>query len=119
MIRRFVSAAAAVVKVGNTERYLYRGAVLPADADEADVERLVAIGLVGESEVEEPAIEPDTGDGAPDGTATPAAGELDLANATVADLRDWAKANDVVLGDARTKEQIQAVITAYLDDDQN
>ena len=41
-----VTAAAAVVRGGGTERYLYRGAVVPAGVSAADIARLVKMGLI-------------------------------------------------------------------------
>lgn len=59
-----VTAAAAVVRVGGTERYLYRGAVVPAGVSAADIARLVKMGLVSVAAAEpvravEPAETPD------------------------------------------------------------
>lgn len=62
-----VTAAAAVVRVGDSERYFYRGAVLPDAADEKDVRRLVEIGLVSKTKVE---VDEPTGSG---GSGKPAA----------------------------------------------
>lgn len=45
-VKHKVSAAAAVVRVGGTERYLYQGAVVPAGVSEADVARLTKMGLI-------------------------------------------------------------------------
>lgn len=47
-----VTAAAAVVRVGSSEQYFYRGANLPDVADKDDVKRLVDIGLVEKVTVE-------------------------------------------------------------------
>ena len=47
-----VAAAAVVVKVNGDERYLYRGAVLPAGVAQADITRLRNSGLLREVEVE-------------------------------------------------------------------
>lgn len=41
-----VTAAAAVVRVAGTERYLYRGAVVPAGVSAADITRLMKMGLI-------------------------------------------------------------------------
>ena len=61
-----VKAAAAVVKIGGTERYLYQGAIVPEGATNA--EHLEAIGLIEAFDV--PATEPEDTD--PEGTdATP------------------------------------------------
>lgn len=46
-----VKAACVVVKVEGAERYLYRGAVLPAGVEKADVTRLRNAGLLEEVEV--------------------------------------------------------------------
>lgn len=51
-----VKAAAIVVPVSGTERYLYRGAPLPEGVTDADRKRLIDVGLV--EEVAEPAAEP-------------------------------------------------------------
>lgn len=45
-VKHKVSAAAAVVRVGGTERYLYQGAVVPAGVSEADLARLTKMGLI-------------------------------------------------------------------------
>ena len=41
-----VAAACAVVKVGGSERYLYKGSVVPSGVDQKDVKRLTEIGLL-------------------------------------------------------------------------
>lgn len=46
-----VSAACAVVKIGGSERYLYKGSVVPSGADQKDVKRLVEIGLLKQATV--------------------------------------------------------------------
>lgn len=50
-----VKAAACVVRVGGTERYLYRGAGLPAGVAVEELERLAADGLIGKVVVKEAA----------------------------------------------------------------
>lgn len=45
-----VKAAAAVIRVGGADRYLYRGATLPEGVE--NIEHLAAIGLVIEVAVE-------------------------------------------------------------------
>ena len=47
-----VKAAAVVVKTGGTERYLYKGAVLPPGTPGDEIKRLVSIGLVEEVTVQ-------------------------------------------------------------------
>lgn len=66
-----VTAAAAVVAVGGTERYLYRGATVPAGVSAADIKRLMKMGLISKVVVaapaaakdSKPASEPQEGDG--------------------------------------------------------
>lgn len=41
-----VTGAAAVVRVGGTERYLYGGASVPAGVSAADIKRLTKMGLI-------------------------------------------------------------------------
>lgn len=41
-----VTAGAVVVRVGGTERYLYRGATLPDGVSADDVKRLSGLGLI-------------------------------------------------------------------------
>lgn len=53
-----VKAAACVVRAGGTERYLYRGAGLPAGVAVEELERLAADGLIGKVVVKEAATPP-------------------------------------------------------------
>lgn len=53
-----VKAAACVVRVGGTERYLYRGARLPAGVAVEELERLAADDLIGKVVVKEAATPP-------------------------------------------------------------
>ncbi len=54
-----VVGAVAVVKTTGGDRYLYRGAVLPANADRDHINHLVAVGLV--EKAVKPKPDPDTG----------------------------------------------------------
>jgi len=64
-----VTAAAAVVRVGGTERYLYRGASVPVGVSAVDIKRLMKMGLVSKvvaapaaAKDIKPASEPQEGD---------------------------------------------------------
>lgn len=50
-----VTAAAAVVRVGGTERYLYRGASVPVGVSDEDLARLTKLGLLSRVVVEQAA----------------------------------------------------------------
>lgn len=55
-----VTAAAAVVRVGDAERYLYRGASVPSGVSGEDIKRLTKLGLISKvapvtTKAEEPA----------------------------------------------------------------
>ena len=70
-----VTAAAAVVRVGGTERYLYHGSTLPAGVSAEDIKRLIKMGLVSKVTVkaatDTPAeVPPGTPAGAPAGTGS-------------------------------------------------
>lgn len=69
-----VKAAAVVVKTGGTERYLYKGAVLPAGTAPEEIKRLVGIGLVEKATVrsapkDEAPAQDSEGNGSPDDSA--------------------------------------------------
>ncbi len=129
-----VTAAAVVAKVEDARRevYFYRGAVLPPIVSEAEARRLVAVGLVAEitdgpsaPEPQTPppgnasgdgkALDPSGDGGAPVEPQTPPAGdgaEVDIDGLTVAQLRDYAKAHEIALNGAISKDDLRAVIKA-------
>lgn len=116
-----VKAAAAVVKIGSSERYLYRGAVVPSAA--TNLEHLLDIGLLEEFELLEVAGE--LVDEAPQGagddeqqgddgkqsepvTVPPKAG----AGASAEAWRNYAKAIEVEVADDASRDAVIAAIEA-------
>lgn len=105
-----VKAAAAVVPVGGTDRYLYRGARVPDAVEKKDLDRLVSVGLleVLEVDLEEPEGE---------GSGTPTEPTKPAANAGWDKHLAWAKhlgievPADVV--EAKDKDKVKALIEAH------
>lgn len=62
--QHIVTAALIVARTGSTERYFYRGAVLPEDVNAEERKRLVGLGLVKVFKAEE---QDDAGSGTPAG----------------------------------------------------
>lgn len=104
-----VKTAAAVVKIGGSERYMYRGAPVPESA--TNLEHLLAVGLVEEFElvtVPEPAPREDEGDGSKDPTPPPKGGKGSGDDA----WRTYAKAVDVEVPDDASRDAVIAAVEA-------
>lgn len=101
-----VTAAVAVVRVSDTERYIYRGATVPSDATKESIEHLLGVGLIAEVD----------GSGSGSGDAGSGGDELPAGDPTeawtVKQLRAFAAAHDVNLKGASSKEDVLAVLTA-------
>ncbi|MFJ2518658.1 hypothetical protein ACIOWF_06770 [Cellulosimicrobium cellulans] len=104
-----VKAAAAVVPLGGTDRYLYRGARVPDGVEDKHLKRLVSVGLL---EVVEVDVEETGGEGGtPSGPTKPAA------NAGFDKQLDWANHLGIeVPADAvesKDKDKVKALIEAH------
>ncbi len=85
----------AVVKAAGTEFYLYQGALLPDGADEGHIAHLVDVGLVREVDVPE----------APLAELLFPAGDP-AESWTLEQLKAYAEANSIDLGDAKLKADV-------------
>lgn len=119
-------ATAAVVKIsigsagGNrVAQFVQRGGIIPANVDEAQIERLVARGLIAKVEIEEEAEESE------EGTATEPIDEGVYKGVKVPDLKaDLAKRNegregDAVITPAEPGNRPEIVAALLADDEKN
>lgn len=96
-----VTAAAVRIVVGPTAHLVERGRLLPAGVAVADIARMLTKGMIA------PVAEPE-----PDAAATGV--DFDPKKANVAELRDFAAAHGIDLGDSTKKADIVSVIEAAL-----
>ena len=92
-----VIGAVAVIRVGETEEYLYTGAVVPEGADAERVRHLLDVGLIGEAPDADP-IEP---------AVVETIDEMKLD-----ELRAYAAERGIKLGAAKKIADVRAAITA-------
>lgn len=98
-----VTGALAIVPVGKTEEYLFRGAAVPRGVDGAALDHLVAVGLIAEAPepvVLEPVVVM---------PVAPAGGKP-LTEMDEAELRAYAEAKQIDLGKASSEDGIRAKI---------
>lgn len=75
-----VTGALAIVPVGKTEEYLFRGAAVPKGAPDSAIEHLLSVNLI--AEVAEPAAEPTPPAEVPESPAAAAAAPKQAAAAS-------------------------------------
>lgn len=97
--QHIVIASAVVVDVEGENRYLYRGAIVPASTSEADLERLTELHLIAPQD-------------APEVEELVAASTAPDASWTVKNLRTYASEHGIDLGGATLKEDVLKAIAA-------
>ena len=90
-----VTSAAVRVQLGNADLLVEKGRVLPEGVAEADLERLVSKGMIEALPDEPEADKPKHVD-----------------DMTVAELKEYAEANGIDLGEASKKNDILAAVKA-------
>lgn len=105
-----VTGALAIVATDVGESYVYRGGKVPAGITDHARKHLLDLGLIAkDSQAAGP--EPDTSDDEQTGEQ---AGKVDLDEMNLAELRDYAKDNDIDLHGATKKDEVLAEIkSAY------
>ena len=91
-----VTGPLAVAKVGGAEQYLRRGTIVPAGVSDAQIKHLESVGLITKVDPVEAAPEPAKG----------------IDEMTVAELKEYAAAHSVELGEASKKDEILAAVKA-------